>query len=300
MLNGGTLSARLGGIYTLQQLAQRYPSAYHVQVMRLLCAYFREQVSVRRPFDDQRSVDSDNRREEQLLPYQIHERTIVDEHTNKFRAKLMDDEQAIFEVFNSRSESQLEAEEKESYLVDLTGLNLRGVDLHQANFANMDLSDTDMSDSSLWGSTFRRSKFRNTIMNLAELGGSVFIVPKHQQDNMVDVPLKFIEANLFDVTLDNANLADAQLKNARLEQASLKNVHLAGANVTGANFEGANISGARFTEKRARLQHCAIGLTQKQLDQTLQNVAKAPFLDDVVDAGTDEPLVWRGKSRSKA
>lgn len=300
MLNGNSLSARLGGIYTLRQLAQRYPSTYHVQIMRLLCAYFREQVSITRPFDDQTSIESERIREEKLLPYQKTERTEIDEYTGNWIIKLNEDEQAIFDIFKSRNTEQLDAEEKEGYLLDLTGLNLRNTDLHQGKFINMDLSGTDMSESSLWGSTFRQTNFRNTIMNRAELGGSVFDVPKDQKDNMVSVPLLFIDANLFDVTLDNANLTGAQLTNARLENTSLQNARLAGAIVTDANFESANISGARFVEQPTRLTNCAIGLTQSQLDQTIRTTSRAPFLDGLMDDQTGEPLVWHGKSRGSA
>ena len=300
MLNGSSLSARLGGIYTLRQLAQRNPSTYHVQIMRLLCAYFREQVSVTRPFDNQKSIESERIREEQLLPHQKTEKEVFDEHTNRLVLKLKEDEQAIFDIFKSRSAAQLEAEEKEGYLLDLTGLNLSNTDLHQGQFINVDLSDTDMSESSLWGSTFRQSNFRNTKMNGAELGGSIFVAPKNQIDNVVSVPLMFIDANLFEVTLDNANLTSAQLTNARLENASLQNARLAGANVKDANFEGANISGTRFAEKPDHLGKCTIGLTQSQLDQTIPTISKVPFLDGVMDAQTGEPLIWRGKSRGDA
>lgn len=300
MLNGTTLSARLGGIYTLQQLAQRNPSTYHVQIMRLLCAYFREQVSLTRPFDDQKSIESEKIREGQLLAYQKIDRTAIDKYSNRPVLSLKEDEQAIFDLFKSRSVEQLEAEEKEGYLLDLTNLNLSNADLHQGKFINTDLSDTDMSESSLWGSMFRGTNFRNTKLDRTTLGGSVFIAPKDHNNEVDSAPLRLSEANLFDVSLDNAYLFGAQLKNAQLKHASLKNAHLAGANLTGANFEGTDISGARFSERSARHQHAATGLTQEQLDQTTRNADKAPFVDGVLDAETGKPLVWRDKVRGGA
>lgn len=45
-------------------------------------------------------------------------------------SQLMEGEQAVFNIFNSRNTKQLEAEENESYLLDSTDLNLRNVDLH--------------------------------------------------------------------------------------------------------------------------------------------------------------------------
>ena len=41
MLGNSVLTARLGGIYALQGLAEQHPELYHVQTMRLLCAFLR-------------------------------------------------------------------------------------------------------------------------------------------------------------------------------------------------------------------------------------------------------------------
>ena len=41
MLGSDVLSVRLGGIYALRRLAEEHPEEYHVQIMRLFCAYVR-------------------------------------------------------------------------------------------------------------------------------------------------------------------------------------------------------------------------------------------------------------------
>ena len=41
MLGSKVLSVRLGGIYALQRLAEKYTESYHVEVMKLLCAFVR-------------------------------------------------------------------------------------------------------------------------------------------------------------------------------------------------------------------------------------------------------------------
>ena len=41
MLGNEILSARLGGIYALQQLAADYPGQYHLRVIRLFCGFVR-------------------------------------------------------------------------------------------------------------------------------------------------------------------------------------------------------------------------------------------------------------------
>ena len=41
MLGNEVLSVRLGGIYALQRLAEDHPEQYHIQIMRLFCAFVR-------------------------------------------------------------------------------------------------------------------------------------------------------------------------------------------------------------------------------------------------------------------
>ena len=41
MLGNNVLSVRLGGIYALERLAAEHPEQYHVQIMKLLCAFVR-------------------------------------------------------------------------------------------------------------------------------------------------------------------------------------------------------------------------------------------------------------------
>ena len=41
MLGNDVLAVRLGGIYALQRLAEEHPKQYHVQIMRLFCAFVR-------------------------------------------------------------------------------------------------------------------------------------------------------------------------------------------------------------------------------------------------------------------
>ena len=41
MLGSDVLSVRLAGIYALQRLAAEHPDQYHIQVMRLFCAFLR-------------------------------------------------------------------------------------------------------------------------------------------------------------------------------------------------------------------------------------------------------------------
>ena len=46
MLGSNVLAVRLGGIYTLQDLAEQYSEEYHVKVMKLLCSFVRHPTEV--------------------------------------------------------------------------------------------------------------------------------------------------------------------------------------------------------------------------------------------------------------
>ena len=62
MLGSEVLAVRLGGIYALERLAEEHPEQYHVQIVRLFCAF------VRHPTNDERTeADSDVEREEPRL-----------------------------------------------------------------------------------------------------------------------------------------------------------------------------------------------------------------------------------------
>ena len=47
MLGSGVMTTRMGGVYALERLAQEHPREYHVQIMKLLCAFLRHRVKDR-------------------------------------------------------------------------------------------------------------------------------------------------------------------------------------------------------------------------------------------------------------
>ena len=74
--------------------------------------------------------------------------------------------------------------------------------------------------------------------------------------------------------------------------AELTDAHFLDANLKGENLTGAKVSGAKFSVGGPQT---AKGLTQVQLDQGWAGPGNPPKLIGVIDAETEEPLVWRGK-----
>ena len=111
MLGNGVLSVRLGGIYALQSLAKERPEQYHLQIMRLFCAFARQ------PTKDS-GLESEQ--------VEIEPGTLLG---------LRQDIEAIILAIGSRSDTGIELERKEDFRLDLRGTVLPGV-----QFLDLDLS----------------------------------------------------------------------------------------------------------------------------------------------------------------
>ena len=301
MLGSSVLSVRLGGIYALQRLAGEHPKQYHIQVMRLLCAF------VRLPTKDQ-SIASGQAA--------IEPGTLLG---------IRQDVEAIMQAIGSRSKLRIALEREVEFRLDLRGVDLHGAQLldadlshamfHHAhlsnvNFANTDLTDSFLSYADLSQAEFHDVNFTRTRLWSANLSGAML------QD--ADLPrIDFHNANLAGTNLLRANLSganfqDANAANAWFERANLSDAGFLGADLSGARLAGADLSGARFWDadlNRANFadanlsgaefsvdgRQAAKRLTQVQLDKARADADNPPKLNGVLDVETSEQLVWRGK-----
>ena len=112
MLGNKVLAARLGGIYALRRLAEEHPQEYHVQIMRLFCAF------VRRPTE--------------LGP------------DGKPSLDVKDAMEAI--AFCSKNSAELEI----NFRINFEGADLRGISWHDfegVNLVGANVSSADLSTS---------------------------------------------------------------------------------------------------------------------------------------------------------
>ena len=133
MLGSNVLSVRLAGIYALQRLAKEYPKEYHVQIMRLLCAF------VRYPTKDKR--------------YEAKLKGDV--------GQLREDVQAVMDVITTRNKSEIKLERAERLRLDLdyaylcharlAGADLSGAIFWEANLSHAILWKADLSGATFWG-----------------------------------------------------------------------------------------------------------------------------------------------------
>ena len=301
MIGSDVLSVRLAGIYALQRLASEHQQQYHIQVMRLFCAF------VRLPTKDQ-SLESGQ------AP--IRSGTLLG---------IRQDVESVMAAIGHRTETQKALERKAEFRLDLRGADLSEAQIlnadlsktmfHHANlsnvhFANTDLTGTSFRDSDLSKAWLYEARFTGADLSSANLSGAMLQGAEMIKMNLHSVSLlgaNLGRANLSEsilqyakvanAWLDHANLSGAtflraDLSQARLDRADLTGAEFLDANLTGANLAEANLSGVQFSSGG---HQPAKGLTQSQLDQAQAALDNPPNLLNALDAETGEELVWRGK-----
>ena len=277
MLGNEVLSVRLGGIYGLQRLAEEHPEQYHVQVMRLFCAF------VRHPIEVEMAARSSD-------PF--------------FESpEIREDVQAAMEAIGYRSEEGTLLEKQSTFKLNLRGADIRKARLDKANLAGADFTNADLRHARLI-----RADLSEAILWHADL--SYVIDPELP----VMIPTQLDGANLSGANLMYANLSGARLQGARLCHSNLFEANLSSAflfraklisadvslaNLTGATLDNANISNAELGKGQIlgswltrQEKFPTTRLTQAQLDAAFAEPGRPPQLNGVLDDQTGLPLVW--------
>ncbi len=183
MLGSDVLSVRLGGIYALQRLANEHPQEYHVQIMRLLCAF------VRNP-----TVESYG----ETGPAGQETGEVAEVHEGRGGARPRQDVEAAMEAIATRSKIGIVVERDADFWLDLRGAGLR--DLNLMNFKDVDLSWANISFANL---------------------SRVNLRPHTDISSIHAVKTDFSSACLVDVNLSGARLWGADLSRTGLTGADL-------------------------------------------------------------------------------
>ena len=196
MLGSDFLSVRLGGIDALRYLAENHPKQYHIQAMRLLCAF------VRNPTKDGgvRPNTGD-----------------PDEDPN-----LREDVQVALDAICACHEINVVGGNLTQFCLDFRHADLRG-----ARFPIVDISTSigpplsgslpsEQIKSLLNQADFTRARLHSAYMPFAKLMKANF--------TSADLP----KANLAESNLSSANLTDANLSGASLRDANLSGASLYG------------------------------------------------------------------------
>ena len=219
MLGDETLPVRLGGIYALQRLALEHPKEYHVQIMRLMCAFVRDP------------------KEERLEDIgRLGDATEADQE--KRQVSLRQDVQDAMEAICTRSATAITIEQDADFRLDLRGAKLRGLDLKSPEIANLSgawltgvdlsgvwLNGADLSNAVCWeGGIFSNTRFHD-----ADLSGMKCV------DSMMR-GAKFNSSNQGTTNMRNADFTNSDLSHATFWQACMTDVNLLGVDLSRAEF----------------------------------------------------------------
>ncbi len=277
MLGSEVLSARLGGIYALENLAKERAEDYHIQIIKLFCAF------VRKPHPPRNENDTQSESDKPQKP------------------PIYEDVQAIMTALGTRNNEQRKIEKQEmskKAILDLAGANLSHANLTGANLSGVGLAGADLS-----GAMLHRADLSDAGLPVAKLSDAWLHDADLSGALLYDTNLsgaKLHRADLSNAVLDRADLSrraeltGAKLSDADLRGADLSDAYLEDANLSGAWLEDANLSDAMLHDANlsgARLES-ARGLTQSRLDEAVADPDNPPNLTNAKDSKTGEDLVW--------
>ena len=225
-LGSDKLEVRLGGIYSLERIAQD-SDRDHWTIMEVLTAFVRE----KSPLELAKSKTEESFVEHGLQQSEIEKQSLL---------QVKKDVQAALTVIGRR-----DGKKDQGKSLDLSRSNLGLANLRRADLINVNLIGANLSGVLL----------TNALLNHALLIRADF----------TDADLfftKFNDAALNDACLSGAYLIDADLSGADLSDANLSGANLSGADLSGANLSDANLSDADLNSvKLSNLN----GLTEEQL-----------------------------------
>ena len=155
MLGSESLSVRMGGIYALQRLAREHPEEYHIQIMRLLCAF------VRRPATDKN------------YEKELYENFKGSVQFNIEGPLAREDVQAAMYAIGARGEKEIALEKRQEFELDLRHADLRHMNLRGANLTGAYFYKADLSKAFLLSVDLTDAWFGGANLSEAQLGGAI-------------------------------------------------------------------------------------------------------------------------------
>ena len=313
MVGHGSLIVRLGGIDALHHLAKEDPARYHLQAMRLFCAFLRYATATYVEATGKATVATDST---QLGPGSD--------------VSVRPDVEAVLRAIGSRGSREKAIEDGVAFEFIISNADLRRVRVHEVFSFSYDARTFTLTDrkprkhANLSGIRFRYVDFSEADLSLVDMSGAEFWDPNLTGANLESSDLSrtsweggtLAQAQLSSVDLSNANILETSLSDANLSSAKLTDATLQEVDLSAADLSRADVSGTRFSSiihkgalfEREYAKSLGIdpieyyvgvrGLTQAQIDQARADPMNPPQVEGILDARTGEPIVWRGQSTS--
>jgi uncharacterized protein YjbI with pentapeptide repeats len=268
------LHVRLGGIYSLEQIARDSAELYS-PIVEILTSYVR----VRAHGEPPRNGDGwRNHLSPKGLPT-----------TDGRYTPLKPDLRAILTIM-SRIGRTLDPKD---HSFNLTQADMRGIDLAGLPLWNADLSSAQLDQASLYATDLRQANLSGAHLSqalawAADLEQAVLFGAHLQGVCLFFANLKgafLARADLKEASLLGAQLPGADLKRANLTQADLRTAQLRGAQMYGAILNGAHLEGTDLSD--------VVGLSEQQLRDAItddKTVRPATFSPPAPDPSPFEVL----------
>ena len=267
--NKPAIDARIGGIYSLQTLANNRIKEYGAQVVKTLISYIKQnvQLTAQSPLKENempqktRALGEDVKTAFNVLEQLLASREKDSAEWNKPPDGIKLSSQDLSFSGQDFSRLNLSADQVgglHRYIWSL--VNLQGADLWMANLQNAKLLQ-----AKLRGAKLLKAELQGANLWRAELQYADFMDAQLQGANLPRAQLQ--GAELMDAQLQRAQLAEAQLQGANLVRAKLQDANLTRAKLQGANLTQAQLQGARLSG--AELQYADLSEAKLNDETTL-------------------------------
>lgn len=199
---------RIGGIYTLEQIANESPDKYMETVVNVIAAFVRKS-KAKEIGEDQYKIE-----------YEVN--------------------------IAMTALGRVRREEKTPKINLSNNINVIGVNLSNANFCNTDFTGADLRYVDFRNGKFHNAIFCKATLNNAKFNNSELFNANFSGDETEIVDAEFKNASLQDANFSKAALSGVDFENARLDNADLHGARINYANLKGTVFIGANLSEVNF------------------------------------------------------
>ena len=260
--NKPAIDARIGGIYSLQTLANNRIAEYGVQVVKMLIAYIKQnaQLTAQPPLKENetpkeaRALGEDVKTAFNVLQQLLgaREKDSAEWNEPSDGIKLSDRDLSFSgQDFSWLDLSASQVDGLHRYI--WSWVNLQGAKLLWAHLQDAKLRETKLQGANLWG---------------ANLRGAYLVKAELQDANLSWAYLH--GATLFRANLHGADLARAELQGANLSWTELQSVNFRHAKLHGANLSEAELQGANLSW--AELQYADLSAAKLNGETTLPSI----------------------------
>ena len=216
MFGHSALTVRFGGIYALQHLAKEYPTQYHVQVMRLFCAFLSHSTGLK-------AADH------------IEDEAGRDAASDAGDPKMPTDVQVVLRAIGTRDRARIELEERDEFDLVITESDLSSFRMYDVHSFIYDPRSWRLIDSRpKRRANLSRAYFRNVNLSEADLSFVDICRAEFWDPDLTKARLE--DADLSRTSWDGGILKGAQLNSADLSKATLRKTSLADADLSSANL----------------------------------------------------------------